>query len=303
MTHANLPPAVGIGSLGQFDPNALANSAVNYLFDAPSVVSQYVESHFRSCLPDATRKIMTEVHPRPRTDALLPQKVDDSIITWLGSQYNVAKSVDGSLSALQLGLQQAVGPMTCLWSQFETDERLQPGFVPTAAHEPVLLEDVLAETRDVIQRTVVMLGHVKASLSKLRRQLILETKDKELARLQKDADLPSSGQHLFGEHFTSSLLEKVKAGKALSDASRLVSQVRKDSATTGRRSFSSKQPFQKPGSASFRSRAGAPYHRGPQRPNTPHGQNRPYQPKFGRGRQQAQSHSTSLGSQPSSRAH
>ena len=241
---------------GQFDPTELANSATNYLFDAPPVVSQYVEKYFRNTLSDSSRKVMTEAHPRPRTDALLPQKVDDTIVTWLGNQYSNVKGVDGSLSALQLGLQQAMGPMSCLWTQFETDARLKPD---TDTDEPVQLCDLVAETRDVIQRTIVMVGHVNASLCKLRRQLLLEVKDKELARYQKESDLPTSGQQLFGTSFNTSLLDKVKAGKALSDASRLVSQAKRDSTATGRRSsFSSRPPFRKQGSMSFSTRRGAP---------------------------------------------
>jgi len=299
------PGALENAAAGPFDPSLLVGASATYLFDAPPQVKDYVETHFRKILPDATRKVMTEMHPRPRTDAMMPQKVDDAVVTWMGGRYGAAKSVDGNLSALQLGLQQAVGPMTCLWSQFEEDPRLASASfgMPTGTGDEHLdIREVVGEVKDVIQRSLVLVGHVHASVSKLRRQLLLEAKDKEIAKIQKDSELPESGQLLFGPSFTGSLVDKVKAGKALSDASRMVSSARKEHAGPMRRPFTSRPPFRRLGSSSFQPRQGAPYSgQAPQRRAPGFRQHQQHQSRFQR--RTGASQSQGLPPQGSGRGH
>lgn len=67
---------------GPFDPAQLAWLSAGYLFDAPPKVTKYVETHFRQTLSEAVWKVMSEMHPRPRTDTLMPQKVDCYHLAW-----------------------------------------------------------------------------------------------------------------------------------------------------------------------------------------------------------------------------
>ena len=205
---------------------------------------------------------MSEAHPRPRTDSLVTPKVDDSVATWLGAAY--PRQTDGQLSTLQNALHQAAGPVSCLWASLESDPSVQTGSVPAT--------DIIPEVKNVIQRTLVLLGHANASLSKMRRNWLIESKDKFLAKSCRDDELPETGNLLFGETFSAKTVEKVKSGNALADASRLLSRAqprreprfqstqqsrpfRRDTGT-----FSARPPFRRGGSSAFRGhRSGAPY--------------------------------------------
>lgn len=75
-----------------------------------------------------------------------------------------------------MALQTAVGPATCALSALGEDAFIQT--LPTD------------EEADVLERTIVLLGHVNGMLAQCRRQVILEEAgDKELMRLSEE-DIP-----------------------------------------------------------------------------------------------------------------
>lgn len=105
---------------------------------------------------------------------------------------------------MQLALQQSVGLVTCLWSQLETNPGLAHASKESQLPEqPLSVHEVVDEVKGMSSsvRTIVLVGHVNAAMSKLRQQLPLETKDRDLAKYQRECDLPKSGQQLFGSSF------------------------------------------------------------------------------------------------------
>ena len=196
-----------------FDPRNARSS--KYVFEASKEINEYCETHFRRVMSDEERRDMLTTHPRPNTDVLNTPKVDESVTAWLGKKF--PKTVDTKLAHVQTALQGAVGPLACAWSGIATqgDDPLIPA----------------GEVLEVLQRTMVLLGHTNALLTQARRQIVLEAGDTEVAKLVKD-DLPQEGKRLFGDSFTEVLTKRAKESTALQDASKLMHQP-----------SASKQPF------------------------------------------------------------
>ena len=113
---------------------------------------------------------MLTLQPRPATDAMLVSKLGESVKSWIGQKY--PKLADGRLSLIQQALHAYAGPMTCTWASLLDAD---PG-------EAVPVEDVL----NIIQRTIVLMGNVKALTTQAWQQTVLEAGGKEVAALMKD---------------------------------------------------------------------------------------------------------------------
>lgn len=239
-----LEPVPKRARLPDFEPTEVGQ-AKKYVFAAPEPVTKYMERHFRSPLTDEQRRVMHEAHPRPDTDAAFPPKVDESVLRWAGQRY--PKALDQQLVGIQRDLLAATGPATCMWSsvcdmEAETSKDEEAGDLMVPA----------ADVKEAVQRTLVLLGDLMVSVNSIRRQVILEAVDKEVAKVGKEVRTPSSGRHLFGDTFIEDVTSKLKSGAALQEAQKIVRQASAP--------HSSHKPFRKGGFAVVRSRAPRSFH-------------------------------------------
>ena len=190
---------------------ATAVASRKFLFNAPEAVTSYVEKYFRSPLSDEQRKAMHEDHPRPDTAAAYVPKVDDTVLRWAGSRF--PKTSDSQWAAVQRDVASLSGPVACMLSALVEAEEGVP-----AVEE---LSVPSAEVKDVLQRTLVLVGDLMASINGIRRQSIIEAVDKDVARVTKGIPPPGTGKELFGEEFISAISTKVKSEATLNEAQRL----------------------------------------------------------------------------------
>jgi len=195
-------PAGGSSGFSNFDPDSLTTGD-DCVFDAPQVINEYVEKHFRSLLKKDVREAMNKAHPIPNTPVMKAPKVDGFVHNRLQSRFPKA-------SENQLRTIQATGPLTCLWADLITNDMLSEG-------STITVQDAL----DVVQRTLVLMGNANVLLTEARRNGILQSVDKSLVKYGSDC-AASSGEYLFGKDFTSSLKQEVENDKSLSKVVSLV---------------------------------------------------------------------------------
>ena len=80
---------------------------------------------------------------------------------------------------------------------------------------------------DTIQRTLVLLGNANAMISQRRRQTILSAGNRDMSQYFVN-DPPTAGTHLFGENFSTQIVERVRSQTALQKASTMLRQARTD---------------------------------------------------------------------------
>ena len=187
--------------LNTFDPSSLAAGDI-HVFDAPQIINEYVEKHFRAVLDKETRDIMFKEHPVPSTPVMRAPKVDEFMLGHLKSRF--PRSNETQLRTIQNALLSATGPLACLWADFISNDML-------TEDSTVSVHDVL----EVVQRTLVLLGNANTLLTQTRRDSILQAVDRSLVKYGKEC-APTTGDHLFGKDFTSSLKKEVEQDKSLS---------------------------------------------------------------------------------------
>ena len=100
--------------LQMFDPSSLSTSD-DFTFETHEVITQYLETHFRSSLNKDVPNGMHKAHPVLCTLIMKVPKVDRYILDYLRQDF--PKSCDSDLSIIQSTLILATGPLTCLWAE------------------------------------------------------------------------------------------------------------------------------------------------------------------------------------------
>jgi len=232
-------PAGGSSGFGNFDPDSLTTGD-ECVFDAPQVINEYVEKHFRSLLKKDVREAMNKAHPVPNTPVMKAPKVDGFVHNHLQSRF--PKASENQLRTIQSVLLQASGPLTCLWADLITNDMLSEG-------STITVQDAL----DVVQRMLVLMGNANVLLTEARRNGILQSVDKSLVKYGSDCAAPS-GEYLFGKDFASSLKQEVENDKSLSKVVSLVqrhhpyNKPRQFTLGHSKKQFFPKGPVGKPGS-------------------------------------------------------
>jgi hypothetical protein len=194
-----------------FDPSLDKEDKDEYKFDAPEVIGQYLEQHFRKGLAKEERTAMLKRHPKPNAKVMTQPKLDQFVSDFAPKK--VDKARDAAMSRIQGSLLYAVNPLTNLWA-----ELIKQGM----ADDPEALI-LVPEVLDIIQRSIVLIGNTNNLVSETRREVALDAIHSSLKKYAK-GDFQDAGSDLFGEKFKDELVKKVEADTALSKAVRIVSR-------------------------------------------------------------------------------
>jgi len=92
-----------------FNPASMA-SGDEFMFDAHEVITNYLETHFRTSLTKDVQTAMHKAHPLPCTPAMQVPKVDRFMLDHLKQKF--CKSRDAKLGTIQSALLYVDGPLT-----------------------------------------------------------------------------------------------------------------------------------------------------------------------------------------------
>ena len=215
----DVPPAAcepGKTSIRDFDPAQLGSENL-YTTEVPADIAAYVEKFFRKPLTSEQFRAMGKHSPRPKTDAMVVPTVDPAVQSWVGPRF--PHTTDKMLSACQLELLTSAGPLTSLWN-----DCVKSASEATDNDEVAVPLEVVMDT---IQRTLVLLGNANAMISQRRRQTILSAGNRDMSQYFVN-DPPTAGTHLFGENFSTQIVERVRSQTALQKASTMLRQARTD---------------------------------------------------------------------------
>ena len=182
-----------------FDPDSYYTSSTSQF---PKVVTEYIETRFRKCIPQEQRKRMLKENPVPNTPAAKVPQADDDIVAFLGQEFPL--KADKRLMRIQATVLSVSAPLATLWANLVDQNLTNDGGALIPA------DDV----KDTIQRSLALLGNSVNYISQARRDLIiskLESKKKGLARIMRKAckaDLADAKTELFGPTFRKVLKEK-----------------------------------------------------------------------------------------------
>ena len=157
-----------------FDPSSLSSDD-DFTFDTHEVITEYLETHFRSSLHKDVRSAMHKAHPVPRTPVMKVPKVDQFVVDHLNQRF--PKSRDAELGTIQAALLRSAGPLSCLWSELLDNDLLKD------EDSTINVHDVM----NVVQRTLVLLGNANELISQARRCNILRSVDQGLEKYGKES--------------------------------------------------------------------------------------------------------------------
>ena len=125
------------------------------MFDAPSVITNYIEKHFRSTLKQTSRLVMYKEHPVPNT-LVTKEPITNYLKPTLPRNNNV------KLIEVQFVLLKMCRPIVCIWVELINNNLFSD---PNAS---VIVRNILI----IIQHTILLLENTNEMLSQLQRSKI-----------------------------------------------------------------------------------------------------------------------------------
>ena len=192
-----------------FDP---ARSASSSRFKADERVTDYASRYCRHVLSSEARQKIVSEWSRPAGPAFETPSTDNFLPSLLKVSEKDLRRGESLLYRLHDGVLDALGPLCGLWQSFRDlrttpDDSLRPVMVSAA--------DVLP----AIQRSIVLMGSVAATLWHERQDRILQRLNPAL--VQPGGELPSDANgKLFGDQLLSQLKERAKLSRAVSEVKR-----------------------------------------------------------------------------------
>ena len=181
--------------LVEFDPKVKPADT----WDPPQTIIKFLDRHFNRALTEEERDAIMKDFPRPNVEAVATPKLGGEVKDQLRSKgRDPHHGAEKALYKIQDQLLDAVGPLTCLWSD-------------------LLNKDAKVSTEDVLlllQRALVLLGNTSHSINIERRKVAWAKMNPKLRNLGTE-NYEKRGTDLFGPGFLEKASKRIEVEKTL----------------------------------------------------------------------------------------